>query len=148
MPDSPETSGIPARPDLKMGAIKRCLKDKSILVVDDDPTWSGAMAKLLETLGASVNTTSNGADCIRLLRGVRFDLILLDIMMPQLDGWDVFAMMKNTVPDRNIPVLILTGLDREGMAENLARLPVQENQILQKNSPPELILQAIFKTFQ
>ena len=133
---------------IKLGAIKRCLKNKSILVVDDDPVWNGAIAKLLESLGASINTASNGNDCIRLLRSVNFDLILLDIMMPGIDGWDVFAMMKNVLQNREIPVLILTGLTKEEMAENLTRLPVPENQVLQKNSPPETLLQAIFKILQ
>ncbi|MDR0534264.1 MAG: response regulator [Verrucomicrobiales bacterium] len=137
-----------AKEEVRLGAIKRCLKGKSILVVDDDPAWSHALVKLLESLGASVNTAVSGSDCIRLLRSVNFDLILLDIMMPGIDGWDVFAMMKNILNGRTIPVLVLTGLSREGVAENLARLPIPENQVLQKNSPPETILQAIYKTLQ
>ena len=133
---------------IRLGAIKRCLKGKSILVVDDDQSWGHALVKLLESLGASVNTASSGSDCIRLLRSVHFDLILLDILMPEIDGWDVFAMMKNVLQGRQIPVLVLTGLAREGVAENLARLPIPENQVLQKNSPPETILQAIYKILQ
>ncbi|MDD5261130.1 MAG: response regulator [Methylacidiphilales bacterium] len=135
----------PDKAEVKLRAVKRCLKDKSILVVDDDPAWTGAMVKLLESLGASVNSAANGTDCIRLLRSVHFDLVLLDILMPGIDGWDVFAMMKNILQNREIPVLILTGLTKEGVSEKLARLPVPENQVLQKNSPPETILQAICK---
>ncbi len=136
-------------PAIRLGAVKRCLKGKSsILVVDDDPAWSGALVKLLESLGANVNTAVSGHDCIRLLRSVSFDLILLDILMPGIDGWDVFAMMKNVLHGRQIPVLVLTGLTRDGVAENLARLPIPENLVLQKNSPPEIILQAIYKTLQ
>ena len=130
---------------LKIKSLKYHLKGKSILVVDDDPVWTGAIVKLLESLGASVNSAANGQDCIRLLRGVHYDLILLDIMMPGIDGWDVFAMMKNVLGERQVPVLILTGLTKEGVAENLVHLPVQENQVLQKNSPPETILQTILK---
>ncbi len=135
----------PDKTEVKLRAVKRCLKDKSILVVDDDPAWTGAMVKLLESLGASVNSSANGPDCIRLLRSVHFDLVLLDILMPGIDGWDVFAMMKNILQNREIPVLILTGLTKEGVSEKLARLPVSENQVLQKNSPPETILQSICK---
>jgi CheY-like chemotaxis protein len=134
--------------EIRLGTIKHCLKEKSILVVDNDTSWNHALTKLLEDLGANVNIAISGMDCIRLLRAASFDLILLDIRLPDINGWDVFAMLKHIPNGRQAPVLVLTGLSRADLTDNLACLPIPENQVLHKNSPPELILQAMYKILQ
>jgi len=82
-----------------------------ILVVDDIP----ANVKLLEArLSAEyfdVRTTSNGADALKIAERAECDIILLDVMMPDMDGFEVCRLLKSNPATHYIPVLMVTALD-------------------------------------
>ena len=81
------------------------------MLVDDNLDFTYAVKKKLEKIGTNyeVINVNSGNDCIKLLQqGTKPDLILLDIMMPDLDGWDVFAKIKENPTWKNIPVVFLT----------------------------------------
>ena len=61
----------------------------SILVAEDDPNILTGLVDILESEGYKIATASNGEKALRLFEKERFDLILLDIMMPQISGYDV-----------------------------------------------------------
>jgi CheY-like chemotaxis protein len=88
---------------------------KRILVVDDDPTI-GRLAKLsLESTGAyGVITETMGARTVETARKCRPDLILLDIMMPDMDGGEVGAALREDPELRHIKVVFLTALLKKG----------------------------------
>ena len=66
-------------------------KDKiRILVVDDDPYFLRGISRMLKSEGYEVVAASTGEDCLRKLEKEKVDLVLLDIMMPGMSGWDVF----------------------------------------------------------
>ena len=67
---------------------------KEILVVDDEKDLVGLMTKILEFEGYNVTPAYNGYECLEKIKEKEFDLILLDIMMPRMSGWDVFSRVK------------------------------------------------------
>ena len=67
---------------------------KEILVVDDEKDLVGLMTKMLEFEGYNVTPAYNGYECLEKIKEKEFDLILLDIMMPGMSGWDVFSRVK------------------------------------------------------
>jgi DNA-binding response OmpR family regulator len=80
-----------------------------ILVVDDDPSCRDIAARLLRLDGHRVVTADGGEECLRLVREQRIDLILLDIMMPQMDGFAVCRALREM--GSTIPVILLTAKD-------------------------------------
>jgi CheY-like chemotaxis protein len=83
-----------------------------ILVVDDEPDTLGLIELTLQTAGFSVRTAGNGDQALGILTGDTFDLLLLDIMMPGMTGFDLLEILK----DRNIPippVVFLTAKSRQ-----------------------------------
>ncbi len=81
-----------------------------ILIVDDDADIRAILALVLDADGHEVETAADGAAALaRLRRGPRPSLILLDMMMPQLDGEDVLRELRRDPGNAGIPVVILTG---------------------------------------
>jgi len=67
---------------------------KEILVVDDEKDLVGLMTKIFEFEGYNVTPAYDGYECLEKIKEKEFDLILLDIMMPGMSGWDVFSRVK------------------------------------------------------
>ena len=82
--------------------------DTPILVVDDDPNALDIVKTYLEAQGYSVTTASNGTEALSLLDTVRPVLVLLDVMMPGMDGWDVARVIKNHPEFASTRVVMLT----------------------------------------
>src|SRR5580658_11325868 len=80
-----------------------------LLVVDDEPFLRDAVAASLRFLGFDVTTADNGAEALRLARDGRFDLLVLDVMLPELDGFDVVRRLRRD--GRRVPVIFLTARD-------------------------------------
>lgn len=76
-----------------------------LLVVDDDAIFSGMLKKYLESEGCTVGVAFNGNQAIESLGREAFDLMILDIMMPELTGIEVLKRLR---PDNQIPVIMLT----------------------------------------
>lgn len=81
-----------------------------ILVVDDEEDMLDLLELRLAANGYSVVTANNGKDAIRLAKEEHPDLILLDIMMPGMDGSEVAGILRNDPETKNIPVVFLTCL--------------------------------------
>jgi CheY-like chemotaxis protein len=79
-----------------------------IMVVDDEPDIVLLFKKLLEKGGHEVIEAYSGEECIDKVKGEKPDLILLDIMMPGLDGYDVCRILKNEEETSSIPIAMLT----------------------------------------
>jgi two-component system, OmpR family, alkaline phosphatase synthesis response regulator PhoP len=85
-----------------------------ILVVEDEPDVAELIRYNLTREGYEVLPVPNGADALRQARDVRPELILLDLMIPQLNGWEVCRRLKQDAATRPIPVIILTARVEEG----------------------------------
>jgi DNA-binding response OmpR family regulator len=81
-----------------------------ILVVDDDPDLRDLVRELLERAGHSVRTAANGREALKLLFDIRPQLIVLDVTMPDLDGWATLERVRDVT---EVPVLMLTARGAE-----------------------------------
>lgn len=83
---------------------------ESILVVEDEPTLQETLAYNLTRQGYQVETVGDGREAIELARRLLPDLIVLDIMLPGIDGFDVCRILRQ---EMNVPILMLTARDDE-----------------------------------
>ena len=83
-----------------------------ILVVDDEPDTLGLIELTLQTAGFSVKTATNGDQALGILLNDTFDLLLLDIMMPGMTGFDLLEILKNRQVETP-PVVFLTAKSRQ-----------------------------------
>lgn len=88
-------------------------KNKKVLVVDDDPVVIRLVKEILKNLGYEVETAKDGIDAMVMVKKEKPDLIVLDIMMPELNGYDVLRTLKFTDEYKDIPVLLLTAREQE-----------------------------------
>ena len=84
--------------------------DKRILVIEDEPAIQKILFEPLVAAGYEVTTASDGLEGINAFHRGAFDLILLDIMLPKIDGYAVCEMIRQ---ESNIPIILLTALDAE-----------------------------------
>ena len=87
---------------------------KHVLVVDDDPLVVKILREPLERAGYSVNTASHGLEALKKVKEKRPDLIILDILMPLLDGFKVARLLKFDKRFKDIPIIVLTSRATEG----------------------------------
>jgi CheY-like chemotaxis protein len=85
----------------------------TVLVIDDDPTARELMATYLTDEGFAVETAANGAYGLSRARQLRPAAIILDILMPDIDGWTVLAALKGEPELADIPVVIVTIVDEQ-----------------------------------
>lgn len=100
------------------------MKDKKIImVVDDNSDVLYSVERGLMSLSKDykVVTAESGKKCLQLLKTVKPDLILLDIMMPHMDGWDTCAQIKNRKKTENIPLVFLTA-KTDPVSKSMGRL--------------------------
>ncbi|MGD1005586.1 MAG: response regulator [Methanoregulaceae archaeon] len=81
----------------------------SILIVDDNSTLLELFEIVLKRSGYQTYTASGGRECLALLKNMLPDLILLDLMMEPMDGWETLAEIKKDVRTNNIPIIAVTG---------------------------------------
>lgn len=80
----------------------------SILIVDDEPKNIQLLGSLLKEKKYEVEFATSGEETIEWIYSKPFDLVLLDIMMPGLDGYDVCAKIKSDITKKHIPIIFLT----------------------------------------
>ena len=81
---------------------------KTIMVVDDNPDIITIVKTILEGRGFTVFSATSGPELLSLLPTQKCDLIILDIMMPEMDGLEVLTRLKGKVETSTIPVILLT----------------------------------------
>jgi signal transduction histidine kinase len=82
-----------------------------ILVADDNRMNRMKLSRNLEQQGHTVETAENGEEALELMRDKPFDVLLLDILMPKMDGYEVLERMKDDAALRYIPVIVISSLD-------------------------------------
>lgn len=82
-----------------------------VLVVDDDPVNRKLLARNLEREGHRYATAEDGRRALELLRAEPFDVVLLDVLMPQLDGYEVLAEIERDPALRRVPVIMISALE-------------------------------------
>ncbi len=103
---------------------------KEVLVVDDDPLVLQVLREPLERAGYNVTTASHGLEALQRVKNNRPDLIILDILMPLMDGFKVARFLKFDKKYKDIPIIVLTSRATEG--ERKMGLQVGANEFLYK----------------
>lgn len=110
-----------------------------ILVVEDEPDIAALVAYQLAKLGYRVSTAANGPDALRAARDEHPDIVILDLMLPGLSGYDVLAEMRRRDETKQIGVILLTARREE--ADRIRGLSLGADDYLTKPfSPQELAL--------
>ena len=112
---------------------------KKILVVDDDPTVTRLVSKLLADHGYAVNVAVNGQEALDMVKKEKPDLVVLDIVMPEVNGYDVCWELRFNKSYERIPIILLTETpkridDAVGKRTNIdyMRKPMDSKALLEK----------------
>ncbi len=112
---------------------------KKILIVDDDPRVREILSLYLEKEGFTIKTACSGEEALSLIRKERMDLIILDIMLPGIEGWEVCRVLRNE--DLQVPVLMLTA--RTGDYDKIIGLDLGADDYVEKPFNPVEIMARI-----
>ena len=150
--DMSERGGYASRPylgrarmiDLSKSPAPRVLSlaGRRILVVDDDSAVRESIAEILRAEGAAVSEVGNGREAIEQLRGGGFDLVLSDVVMPEMDGYELFQTARREAPET--PVVLMTAFyyDQDHVIKR-SRLEGLDGVIFKKPVNPERLVKTL-----
>ncbi|MFN3966500.1 MAG: PleD family two-component system response regulator [Endomicrobiia bacterium] len=81
---------------------------KKILIVEDDRQVANLLSHTLSKIGYDMTISYNGNEALGVLKDTLFDLIILDVMLPDISGWELLTTIKQKTNFKNIPVLMCT----------------------------------------
>lgn len=120
---------------------------KRIVCIEDEPEMIDLIQLILGRRGFEVTGASGGKEGLELVRSTHPDLVLLDLMMPDMDGWEVYQQMKAEESTRGIPVIVVTA-----KAQNIDKvlglhIAKVDDYIAKPFSPQELVdsVEKVFK---
>jgi MinD-like ATPase involved in chromosome partitioning or flagellar assembly/DNA-binding response OmpR family regulator len=108
-----------------------------ILVVDDNPTNCDLLSRQLKRQGYTVTTATNAHQALRLLKAIAYDLILLDAIMPEIDGLELLQQLKQDDRFKHIPAIVISALETIDVAVKCIELGAED--YLQKPCDPILL---------
>lgn len=114
---------------------------KRILLVDDDPLTLQMLSDILQASGFEILTACDGAEGLTRARAERPDLLIMDVMMPKLDGFKVARFLKSDRTYRHIPIIMLTARAGAGDAE-LSRQAGADCHLMKPVDPEALLKHA------
>ncbi len=117
------------------------IKRKKILVVEDEADLLELLRTYFKQDGFAIATATNGLDAVKKARSLMPDLILLDVMLPELDGFAVCEILRNDPATASIPVLMLTGLC--GQLSRCAAIESGATEFVTKPTSPDTIVSKV-----
>jgi len=94
---------------------------KKILVIDDEPDSLMTLSMALQSLKHVVLEARNGEEGLKIFREEKPDIVVLDIVMPAMDGWEVLQKIKSGFKSRRTPVILVTGKSEDVKEEKMYR---------------------------
>jgi MinD-like ATPase involved in chromosome partitioning or flagellar assembly/CheY-like chemotaxis protein len=128
---------------LAQGSSAPTIRGGTILAIDDNPTNCDLLARQLKRQGYLVTTATNASQALRLLKAIPFDLILIDVIMPGIDGLELLRQLKQDDNFKHIPAIAISALDTIEGAVRCIELGAED--YLQKPFDP-ILLQARIAT--
>jgi two-component system response regulator VicR len=112
---------------------------RMILCIEDEQEMIDLINLILSSRGFEIRGATGGKDGLEIIRKEHPDLVLLDLMMPEMDGWEVYQQMKADEATRNIPVIVVTA--RAQSIEKVLGLHIAkvDDYIVKPFSPQELL---------
>jgi CheY-like chemotaxis protein len=112
---------------------------RRVLIVDDDPAARRLYGAFLRSKGIEVEEAESGIDAVQRVEQVPFDLVLMDLDMPGIDGWMAMSLIRARLP--KLPMVILSALSGADFRERAEKLNVGE--ILTKPCPHDVLMRAV-----
>jgi len=112
---------------------------KKILLVEDDPFLIDIYSTKLKESGFSVEVASDGESALRKVKEKEPDLVILDIVLPQLDGWEILRQIKSDPKLNNIKIIILSNLGQKEEVERGVELGAVKYLIKAHYTPSEVV---------
>lgn len=113
---------------------------KKVLIIDDDTYIRELYDELLKQEGYEVETAKDGATGLQKIQAGGYDLVLLDIMLPKIDGHGILVKLKETPPQKpNGPIIILTNLANDPIVEESVKLGAKASYIKSDHTPEEFL---------
>ncbi len=97
----------------------RLMASLHILLIDDDQTIHDLLKHYLLPKGHSITSAYRGVEGIQAAQNIKPDIIILDVMMPEMDGWEVIKKLKNDPEFSKIPIIMMTMVDDENFGKSL-----------------------------
>ncbi len=136
----------PVARDVLINAVRKYVRPRiggtnRVLVVDDDPGSVQLVREILDAAGYASLSASGGADALEALSHIQIDAIVLDLMMPQMSGFEFIFRLKAHAQWKRIPILVLTGKDLSALDMDILRRETRAVFLKGKSWQQELIAQ-------
>ena len=112
---------------------------RKIIIAEDEPTLMDMYKLYFERAGFRVLNAENGRQCIDFAKNEKPDLILLDILMPKVDGWEVLEQLKTDETTKQIPILVFSNLGQTQEVQKGLDLGADDYVIKSDLTPKELL---------
>ena len=119
---------------------------RNILCEEDEPEMIDLIRLILSRKGFNVQGAAGGVEGIRLIRELRPNLVLLDLMMPDMDGWEVYQQMKADPALRDIPVIVVTA-KAQNIDKVLGLHIAKVDDYIAKPFSPQELLESVERVF-
>jgi len=106
-----------------------------IIVIDDDTAVTDLLSVLLKSHGFEVLATNNSTEGLSLIREEEFDLVILDLMMPEMDGWEICKEVRSF---SQVPIIVLSALNDPSMVASV--LDAGADDYLTKPTPSRILV--------
>lgn len=106
-----------------------------IIVIDDDTAVTDLLSVLLRTHGFDVRVTNNSVEGLSFIRDDDFDLVVLDLMMPEMDGWEICKEVRSF---SQVPIIVLSALNDPSMVASV--LDAGADDYLTKPTPSRILV--------
>lgn len=115
------------------------MKQPKVLIVEDDKELATAYKARMEAEGFDVYWTENGEDALAETIKVHPDIMLLDIMMPRIDGYNVLDILRNTPETKSLKIIVISALSQPSDIEKATSLGADEYLVKAQTSVAEIV---------
>jgi len=114
-------------------------QNKKIIIAEDEPVLIEMYKLYFERAGYEVLKASNGRECIDFVKNEKPNIILLDILMPKVDGWEVLKQLKTDPETKKIPILVFSNLGQTQEIQKGLDLGADDYVVKSNMTPKELL---------
>ncbi len=118
-----------------------------IIIVEDEVAIRHMYGLKLKFAGHTIYEAGDGAEGLEVIKAEKPDIVLLDLMMPRMDGTEMLRELRSTDWGKAIPVIVLTNISRDEAPRTLWHLGISEF-IIKANSTPQKILECVERVLQ
>jgi len=115
------------------------MKNKKVLLVEDDQFIIDIYTTKLKQAGFEVEAVEDGGEVLKKLKETKPDILLLDIVLPGMNGWEVLEAIRNLNEFKDLPVIVLSNLYQKEEVERAARFKIIKYMIKAHHTPSEVV---------